>query len=200
MQSNTSSEDPDSSSLKDFVAPRALNVRTCSAAGTKVFDANANGTRDDGEPGIPGFIVWADYNNNGVQDADEPYSPTDAAGNYVIFDIQPPENRPYRLRERLANANDPFAGQWVCSHPSTTVDNGAFPCASEEIDAAATPSAEGQDFGNWLPARLTLRKDIFPPDDLGRFDLQVHNEANQLVGELPQAGDGATTTVSPLRP
>jgi hypothetical protein len=75
--------------MEDYVAPRSLAVRTCAASGTKFFDSNANGARDPGEPGIPRFLVWADYDNDGIPDANEPFSVTDSDGNYVVFDIRP---------------------------------------------------------------------------------------------------------------
>jgi len=40
-------------------------------AGTVFHDANANGTRDAGEPGLDGLTVWLDTNNNAVLDAGE---------------------------------------------------------------------------------------------------------------------------------
>ena len=45
------------SNMQDYIAPRGLSVRTCAASGTKFFDSNANGVRDEGEPGIPRFLI-----------------------------------------------------------------------------------------------------------------------------------------------
>jgi len=77
----------DSSNLQDYVAPRRPDVRTCAASGTKFFDSNANGERDPGARGIPRFLIWPDYDNDGVRDDDEPFSVSDNRGRYVIFDI-----------------------------------------------------------------------------------------------------------------
>jgi hypothetical protein len=109
----------------------------------------------------------------------------------VLHDIRPPPPGTYRLRERLLEAESPPAADWICSHPSTTAPGGRFPCAHGPIDAAATPNAEGRDFGNWFPAQLTLEKDIEPAGDPGRFDLLVNGEV-----VLPAAGDGASITLS----
>ena len=68
-------------------------VRTCAASGTKFFDSNANGVRDDGEPGIPRFVIWADYDHDGVRDDNEPFSVSDNQGHYVIYDIRPSVQR-----------------------------------------------------------------------------------------------------------
>ncbi len=44
----------DSSNLQDYVAPRRLDVRTCSASGTKFFDRDADGVRDPTSPASRG--------------------------------------------------------------------------------------------------------------------------------------------------
>jgi uncharacterized repeat protein (TIGR01451 family) len=175
------------SQKKDFVAPERLPVRSCTASGTKFWDANANGVRDPvGEPGLPRFLIWADYDNDGRHDATEPFSITDDDGQYVIYDI----HGEYRLRERLLPRRSSIPLRWVCSAPTTTVPNGRFHCAHGPFNVDDTPNVEGQDFGNWFPARLTLEKFIFPPGDLGRFDLLVNGTV-----ELAGAGNGSRRTI-----
>jgi uncharacterized repeat protein (TIGR01451 family) len=188
------------SALKDFVAPQRLAVRTCSASGTKFFDSNANGRRDPGEPGIPRFLVWADYNDDGVRQLDELFSVSDDEGEYVIYDIRPPDGT-YRLREKLVpriGGTPPVADDWICSFPNASTPGGTdsapdgrFGCAWGPIDVETTPNATGRDFGNWFPARLTLEKVIEPADDPGRFDLLLDGAV-----VLPGAGDGSSVTVS----
>jgi hypothetical protein len=179
------------SALKDYVAPQPVSLRTCAASGVKFFDSNANGQRDEGEPGIPRFVIWADYNDDGVHDDDEPFGITDDQGEYVIDDIRPPPPGTYRLRERLLESESAPEADWICSYPSTTAPGGRFPCAHGPIDAATTPNAEGRDFGNWFPAQLTVEKEIEPAGDPGRFDLLVNGEV-----VVPAAGDGASMTLS----
>jgi hypothetical protein len=190
----------ETSALKDYVAPRDLTVRTCSASGTKFLDLNANGARDDGEPGIPRFLVWADYDNDGVRDSIEPFAVTDEHGRYVVDDIRRP-NGTYRLRETLVTANSLTGTSWVCSYPHDGTPGGfgdgpggLFGCGWGPMATTTTPYAQGRDFGNWLPAELTIEKQLWPADDPGRFDLAVNG-----VTVLPAAGDGATTTIA-LRP
>jgi hypothetical protein len=60
-RSSTSSN----SNMQDYIGPRPLAARSCAASGTKFSDDNANGVRDAGEPGLPRFVVWADYNGDG---------------------------------------------------------------------------------------------------------------------------------------
>ena len=71
MHSRSSTSE--SSNMQDYVAPQPIDARTCAAAGTKFFDRNANGQRDTGEPGLPRFEIFADYDGDGVLDAGEPF-------------------------------------------------------------------------------------------------------------------------------
>jgi hypothetical protein len=186
----------ESSNLQDYVAPEGLAVRTCAASGTKFHDLNGNGSRDSGEPGLARWVIWADYDDDGVRDAAEPFAYTDNEGQYVINDIRPPDGT-YRLREALptAAARRRAAGANVtCSHPSSTAPGGQFPCAWGPISTATTSYARARDFGNYLPAELVVRKELAPPSDLGRFDLFVNGAI-----EVAAAGDGASRTVS-VRP
>lgn len=193
------SSDSDSSNMQDYVEPSSLPVRTCTAAGRKFFDADADGVRDEGERGIPRFLVWADYNDDGVRQDDEPFSITDVRGRYVIYDIEPPDGT-YSLRESLMaprSRTRGVASDWICSFPNDQVGggtgsapNGRFPCAWGSIDVETTPNATGRDFGNWFPTQLTLEKELEPAGDPGRFDLLVDGEVVE-----PGAGDGASRTL-----
>ncbi|WP_028066830.1 DUF7507 domain-containing protein [Solirubrobacter soli] len=187
----------DTSNMDDVVAPVPLSVRTCSASGTKFFDLDADGVRDAGEPGLPRFLIWADYDNDGVRDANEPFSVTDAGGHYVIDDIQPPSGS-YRLRETLVNADRRrvVPSGWNCSLPNASTPGGfadgpggLFGCGWGPLSTATTPNAQGRDFGNWVPASLTVEKQLWPADDPGRFDLIVNG-----VTVKAAAGDGDTVT------
>jgi uncharacterized repeat protein (TIGR01451 family) len=183
----------EASNMQDYVAPQPLDVSTCSASGTKFFDRNADGVRGPDDPGIPRFVIFADYDENGRLDPQEPRTITDNQGHYVLHDIRPPDGT-YRLRETLPRRRSPapaVALDWICSFPTTTGPNGRFPCAWGPFDVSLNPNVRGRDFGNWFPARLTLRKEIEPADDPGRFDLLVNDEV-----VLPAAGDGARVTVS----
>lgn len=196
MHSRSSTSE--TSNMQDYVAPRGLNIRTCAASGTKFFDRNANGVRDPEDPGIPRFLIWADYDDNGVRDPDEPFSISDNQGQYVIYEIRPPEGT-YTLREKVAprrSRTAPVGIDWRCSYPNNDTDGGTgsapdgrFQCGWGPIDANATPNATGRDFGNWFPARLTLKKQLEPTTDPGRFDLLVNGEV-WFAG----AGDGASVT------
>jgi hypothetical protein len=188
------------SNMQDFVAPLPLNIRTCSASGVKFFDRNADGVRDSDDPGIPRFLIFADYDDDGQLDELEPRTVSDNEGQWVLYDIRPPDGT-YRLRETTLlrrSQTRPVATDWVCSYPNDSTPGGTgsapegrFPCAWGPIDVDLVPNAGGRDFGNWFPARLTLEKVIEPASDPGRFDLLVNG---QVV--LPSAGDGSSITIS----
>ncbi len=196
------SSDSVSANLQDYLAPRPLIVRSCAASGTKFFDLNADGVRDPGEPGVPGFFVFADYDGNGVHDADEPLTETDEDGHYILDDIRPP-NGTYTLREATLQQLRRRATDtaWRCSFPHAGTPGGfgdgrggLFGCGWGPIDAAATPFAQDRDFGDWVPAQLTVRKQLFPSGDPGRFDLIVNG-----VTVVSAAGDGDSRTAA-VRP
>jgi hypothetical protein len=188
------------SNMQDYVAPQPLDARTCSASGTKFFDRNANGARDPEDPGIPRFLIFADYDDDGVLDEREPRTVSDNQGHWVLHDIRPPDGT-YRLRETLLRRGRslPVATDWICSHPQDgtpggdtgSAPGGRFPCGWGPFDVSLDPNVRGRDFGNWFPARLTLEKEIEPSDDPGRFDLLVNGEV-----VLPAAGDEARITIS----
>jgi hypothetical protein len=186
---NSKSSDSDNASMKDFVDPLPINARRCSAAGTKWHDYDADGRRDPGEPGLAGFRIYADLNGNrefdpqGPGERGEPFAITDEHGDYVIDGIR--ESGQYTLREeRTAAAPE---GRWNCSYPRRR-------CA-HTVDADANPFAEGRDFGNWRPARVTLTKKLDPPGDPGRFNLSVGRRTLPAAGHL----DSRTFRIRPGR-
>jgi hypothetical protein len=183
--------------LQDYVAPQALTVRTCAASGTKFHDLNANGQRDEGEPGLPRWMIWADYDDDGVHDPTEPFAVTDSEGQYVINDIRPPPpDTNYTLRETLLTSRArtrAARARVTCSYPNDgtpggtgSAPGGLFHCGWGPIETATTTWARGRDFGNYVPARIVVRKELEPTTDVGRFDLRVNG-----VTVAPAAGDGA---------
>jgi hypothetical protein len=128
------SSESDNSNLQDFLAPTPITLRSCTASGVKFFDINANGQRDPGEPGIPRFLIWADYNNDGIRQSIEPFSVTDVHGRYVISDIKPATGQ-YTLREKRSPTRSP-------RHGSAGIPTPARPTASR-TDRAACSAADG---------------------------------------------------------
>jgi hypothetical protein len=184
-------------------APASAHYSGASAEGTKYNDLNANGVRDSGEPGLAGFRIWADYDNDGVLDTGEPYDDTDSSGHYEITGISPPAtrsdgrsspstSRTYRLREKLASGSG--TGDWACSAPGGATSGGfadgaggGFRCGWGPINADCTPKATHKDFGNYRKAKITVVKQLVPSSDAGRFDLKVDGSTVKAA-----AGDGGT--------
>jgi hypothetical protein len=193
----------ETANMQDYVAPKKLAVRSCAASGVKFHDVNGNGRRDAGEPGLQGWVIWADYNDDGVRDANEPFGVTDNEGQYVINDIRPTDGT-YMLREMLPTtaARGRAAAAGVrCSYPNANTPGGTgsapggmFPCGWGPIASATTSWARGRNFGNFKAARLVVRKELEPSSDPGRFNLLVDG-TTVLAG----AGDGASRTLA-VRP
>jgi Ice-binding-like/SdrD B-like domain/Domain of unknown function (DUF4214) len=72
------------------------DFRLISISGVKFQDTNGNGVRNIGEPGLQGWTVFLDANNNGVLDSGETRTTTDANGNYTFANLGPGT---YRVRE-----------------------------------------------------------------------------------------------------
>jgi hypothetical protein len=195
MHSRSSTSE--SANMQDVVWPRPFELRTCAAAGTKFVDQNANGQRDPGEPGIAGARIFADYDNNGVYDPGEPFAVSDSDGNYVVDDIR---RNPYTLRETTLSGTNP--NRWRCSYPhagvsspagSTSFPNGLAACGWT-VDGAAEPYARGRDFGNYKPAHLIVRKQVFPAGDPTQFDIAHPGGTTFSLGDGDQAGGNVDLT------
>jgi uncharacterized repeat protein (TIGR01451 family) len=197
------SSDSESANMQDYVAPKKLAVRSCAASGVKFHDVNGNGRRDRGEPGLSGWVIWADYNDDGVRQDNEPFGVTDNEGQYVINDIRPPDGT-YMLREELpttAARRRAAAAGVRCSYPNDATPGGTgsatggmFRCGWGPIRSSTTSWARGHNFGNFIPARLIVRKELEPSSDPGRFNLLVNG---MIV--VAAAGDGASRA-SAVRP
>ena len=86
--------------------------------GAKFHDFDRDGARDPGEPGLAGWQVYLDANNNGALDAGEPTALTNADGNYEFTNVVPGT---HVVREVVQPG-------WVATRPGAggVVANGGF--------------------------------------------------------------------------
>jgi Ca2+-binding RTX toxin-like protein len=61
-----------------------LSAVSGSISGVVFNDLNGDGRMETGEPGIAGFVVYLDKNNNGVPDAGEPQATTNSGGAFTF--------------------------------------------------------------------------------------------------------------------
>ncbi len=139
--------------------------------GTKFEDLDADGSpREAGEPGLPGWTIFVDYDDDGVLDPGEPFGVTDAGGVYAIVNIAAGT---WKVRE-VGRAG------WMCSYPATT---DVFGCYHEETFVPGTVYP-GNDFGNWR-------------DPLGHFQCyEIHRPSFDRAGvSLADALGPGTVTI-----
>jgi Ca2+-binding RTX toxin-like protein len=85
------------------------NFRNGRITGRKLHDTNCDGMLSGLEPGLPGFTIYLDLDDDGVFDPNEPFDISDAAGNYAIENVPPGT---YSVREVLPE-------DWAQSFPAT---------------------------------------------------------------------------------
>src|SRR5215218_6635639 len=115
------------------------NYQTAAAAGLKFHDVDADGTRDAGEPGLPGWTFYVDYNGNGGLDSGEPSAVSGADGTFTISGVTPGT---WSVREVLQQG-------WICSTPAS--------CAASTVFVSGQ-TASNLSFGNYQPASVSGTK------------------------------------------
>jgi hypothetical protein len=117
--------------------------RPASVSGTVVGDQNDNGTRDAGENGLGGILVFADLNANGILDQGEPSTSSAADGSYRIGGLKPGG---YVIRHVLVQDGRTCTAPANCNYDLTLVSNGAQ-VNKDFLDAASSQLVS--------PARIT---------------------------------------------
>ncbi|MHC4500613.1 MAG: right-handed parallel beta-helix repeat-containing protein, partial [Planctomycetota bacterium] len=108
-----------------------LNYRPALKSGYKFEDLDADGqSREAGEPGLGGWRIFVDYDDDGVLDAGEPSAVTAADGSYLITGIVPGT---WKVQE-VAQAG------WTQSYPASGYHEETFTSGATLTD---------NDFGNW---------------------------------------------------
>ena len=149
--------DPEDGAFKSDSGFEEWKVRTIDFAtksGMKFNDLDADGVKDAGEPGLGGWTIYVDYNNNSVKDIGEAFAVTSSdagtLGQYTIPGIIPGT---WNVREV------PQAG-WVCSFPNAGTETAPVTSTACLYDEAFEEGdeLEGNDFGNWATATKEGRK------------------------------------------
>ena len=65
------------------------NLRLITISGVAFQDTNGSGARNNGEAGLPGLTIFLDTNRNGILDAGEVRTITNANGNYTFANLVP---------------------------------------------------------------------------------------------------------------
>ncbi len=167
--------------------------------GAKWNDLNANGVWDQGEPGLPGWIIYLDANNNGILDG-ELATTTDANGNYsfsglpagtyTVAEFMQPgwvQTYPGTGPQMVAIANGGFeTGNmtgWtveLSGSASFVINNGAFDPPGPDGPLAPYAGAYSALFQQSGPGTSAIYQDIYIPT--GNYPTlhwrdQIHNHA-----------------------
>ncbi len=109
-----------------------VNLKLGEIHGVKFEDLNGNGQKDQGEPGMSGWTIYLDSNNNGQFDLGEISTQTSQNGSYAFTNLMPGQ---YNVREVL-----PASG-WSQTLP---VNNGKY-----VVDIFPGTISQDNDFGNF---------------------------------------------------
>ncbi len=112
------------------------NFRHGRIQGTKFHDQDCAGDRDDGEPGLAGFTIYLDLNDDGELTAGEPFDVTDAAGDYSIENVPP----------GIHSVREVIPDDYALSYPPT----GRYLVTISQSNQTVT----GIDFGNFIHTPL----------------------------------------------
>ncbi|HVT89051.1 MAG TPA: NPCBM/NEW2 domain-containing protein [Tepidisphaeraceae bacterium] len=99
---------------------------TASITGTVYLDKNFNTYQDSGEGAVQGVVMFLDNNSNGVLDAGEPQTTTNASGVYT-FSSLPAGFYNVRASSTAYILSTPVGAYSVATGQTLTVNLGAFP-------------------------------------------------------------------------
>ena len=171
--------------------------------GVKWLDANGNGRRDAGEPGVGGVTIYADLNNNGQLENDEPQAvtmvddaatPNNRTGRYWLQPLRPGD---YVIREVVPDGSVqtfPGPGGGVLESDSARIGPG-IALGFDLTGVAVGPTAAGD-------VSVALDLTAIWPDTCGHLIPDMTNAAvvgNDIFVSLHghQVGDACAEVISP---
>ena len=145
--------------------------------GVKWHDLDGDGIRDGGEPGMAGWTIYIDANDNGQFDAGETSAVTDSSGNYLLPNLDPGD---YVINEVLQSGWDQTfpVGQGVLYFSEDHNSDGLYRLNTSNGFATqiASTGAAGANVGlaatddpNLLLATLPFESRLITVDDSGFF-------------------------------
>ncbi|MDA1048952.1 MAG: hypothetical protein O3C40_00530 [Planctomycetota bacterium] len=187
------------------------NFKLISISGKKFNDLNANGTREGGEQGLPGWTIFLDTNNNGSLDTGEANAVTDGNGDYSFSNLGPGT---YRVREvSQANFSQSTAAIDIVASSGTNVTNadlgnveGAVIKGTKFVDVNGNGTRDTGDNGlpGWTIFLDTNGNGTLDggevsdtTDSNGDYEFAPLTAGTYRVREVPQAGWVQTTTNPP---
>ena len=114
-------------------------------SGTKYHDLNENGMRDMSEPGLPGFTIFLDLDNDDVLDTGEPMTVTGADGSFTFTGVNP------LLNYTVSEVQQPGFVQLAPNDPDVVFSGDVF--AGEMAAGIVTGDFDGQ-FGEDMAVTL----------------------------------------------
>ncbi len=155
--------------------------------GTKWLDLNQDGVRDPNEPGLPGWIIFIDENNNRKREANEQFTVTDENGDYALTNLRPGT---YTIAEKIKPGWDQvFPGE---DGMEALIANNVVAGVGVDGSLVHTSVVEalGPDAGGMLPAQDSgpiefVTGDKWPqPGGLGSTVTITYSYSNLLDGNL----------------
>jgi hypothetical protein len=143
--------------------------------GAEFEDVNANGVRDASEPGVAGWTVFADLDNDGFLGAAEPFAVTDASGRYRLEVNVGTGN--FRVMEQsqvgwaqtfdpAATAGEPTAGHPYYTLPFSDLNQRDIDFGNLRTDFVVTTTGNLQTTETGLTASFTVVLTSQPTNDV----------------------------------
>ena len=166
-------------------------------SGTKYEDLNGDVTKDLFDPGLSGWTIYLDANNNGVLDEGEKFKVTDAEGKYLFEELTPGT---YTVREVLQVG-------WTQTAPEK---------GFADVTLTVQDPVQIVDFGNWkgpgpipttplVVTKTTLVETLIPNmettftitvENIGKIeihDIKIIDELSPMLEFIPAAKYGDIT-------